>query len=332
MMEYVFEEIEFCECIGEFEEEYVYDIEVDDDSHTFIANDILVHNSLYISYDSLVKSIDGSETWDIAKTRDFIAKFALEFMNDHNREFMEQYYATRFGKSVQNFELETIALSGCWLDVKKRYAQILLWKDGKIFDIDDLPLKIKGLEMVKSSVPKAAREGLKRMVRYLLEDNEEDYVTQRLNIKMQDEKKKYFNADLEDICASTGINGYTKYIADDSDPSGLKVNSKCPVGPRALGNYNWIRQKYGLPGEPMYGGSKFKIYMYHPKGSGPRDDIQYFAFQRGRYPKWADEYAPVSRDEMFRQYMIDPFNRILEAIGYQTLNPDGSIQMTLFDF
>lgn len=289
-------------------------------------------DSLYISYDSLVKSIDGSDKWDIAQTRDFIAKFALEFMNDHNREFMEQYYATRFGKSVQNFELETIALSGCWLDVKKRYAQILLWKDGKIFDIDDLPLKIKGLEMVKSSVPKAAREGLKRMVRALLEDTEEQFAVQRLNINMQGEKKKFFDAPLEDICASMGINGYTKYILDDEDPAGLKVAPKCPVGPRALGNYNWLRNTKSLPGDPMYGGSKFKIYMYYPKGASKKTDISYFAFQRGRYPKWADEYAPVSRDEMFRQYMIDPFNRMLSAIGYQTLNPDGSIQMNLFDF
>ena len=289
-------------------------------------------DSLYISYDSLVKSIDGSEGWDVAKTRDFIAKFALEFMNDHNREFMEQYYEGRHGKSVQNFELETIALSGCWLDVKKRYAQILLWKDGKVFDIDDLPLKIKGLEMVKSSVPRQAREGLKRMVRYLLEDTEESYITQRLNIKMQEEKKKFFDANIEDICASIGVNGYTKYIADDADPNGLKVNPKCPAQVRGLGTYNWLRQKYELPGEPMYGGSKFKIYMFRPKGASIKSDLCYFAFQRGKYPKWADQYAPVSRDEMFRQYMIDPFNRVLEAIGYQTLNPDGSIQMNLFDF
>ena len=288
-------------------------------------------DSLYISYDSLVKSIDGSESWDIAKTRDFIAKFALEFMNDHNREFMEQYYEGRHGKSVQNFELETIALSGCWLDVKKRYAQILLWKDGKVFDIDDLPLKIKGLEMVKSSVPRQAREGLKRMVRYLLEDTEEDYITQRLNIKMQEEKTKYFAAPIEDICASVGINGYTKYILNDTGDA-LQVAPKCPSNVRALGTYNWLRNRYNLPGDPWYGGSKFKIYMFRPKGAGVKSDLSYFAFQRGKYPKWADQYAPISRDEMFRQYMIDPFNRILEAIGYQTLNPDGSIQMNLFDF
>ena len=43
-----FEEIEFCELSGEFIDEYVYDIEVDDDTHTFMANDILVHNSLCV--------------------------------------------------------------------------------------------------------------------------------------------------------------------------------------------------------------------------------------------------------------------------------------------
>ena len=47
-MEYILDDLEVCECIGIFEDEYVYDIEMDDPTHTFIANDILVHNSLYI--------------------------------------------------------------------------------------------------------------------------------------------------------------------------------------------------------------------------------------------------------------------------------------------
>ena len=57
--EYFFDDIEICECVGCFEDEYVYDIEMLDETHTFIANDILVHNSLYISYENLVKTIDG---------------------------------------------------------------------------------------------------------------------------------------------------------------------------------------------------------------------------------------------------------------------------------
>ena len=50
MKNYTLEEIESCEIIGDFQDEYVYDVEVDDETHTFIANDILVHNSLFVSF------------------------------------------------------------------------------------------------------------------------------------------------------------------------------------------------------------------------------------------------------------------------------------------
>jgi len=38
-------EIDEIEEIGSYEDEYVYDLEMEDESHTFIANDILVHNT-----------------------------------------------------------------------------------------------------------------------------------------------------------------------------------------------------------------------------------------------------------------------------------------------
>ena len=50
-------DIDSVECIGEFEDEYVYDIEMRDDTeHTFFANDILIHNSVYVSIDSVLKN------------------------------------------------------------------------------------------------------------------------------------------------------------------------------------------------------------------------------------------------------------------------------------
>jgi hypothetical protein len=33
---------------------------------------------------------------------------------------------------------------------------------------------------------------------------------------------------------------------------------------------------------------------------------------------------------MFEKTVLDPFNRILEAIGLRELNSDGSIQLSLF--
>lgn len=289
-------------------------------------------DSLYISYKGLIDSIEGSDTMTIEKKLSIIVDLNTGYLDNHNREFMKEYYAGRFVDSVQNFELETVALSGVWLDVKKRYAQILLWKDGKTFDINNLPMKIKGLEMVKSSYPKQARECLKKLVRYLLEINSNEYLLQKLNIKMQEEKHNFFDADLEDICGNVGVQGYTKYILDDADPTGLKIAPKTPYNVRALGNYNWIRNINNLPGDPLYGG-KMKWYCYYPNKVGSKKiEPQYFAFQSRNYPKWADKYAPISKSEMFNKTVLDPFNRIVQAIGIGTLNSDGAIQLSLFDF
>ena len=288
-------------------------------------------DSLYISYKGLIDSIEGSDKMTLEKKLSIIVDLNTGYLDAHNREFMKEYYASRFVDSVQNFELETVALSGVWLDVKKRYAQILLWKDGKTFDINKLPMKIKGLEMVKSSYPKQARESLKRMVRFLLEDTTNEYMLQKLNMKMQEEKEKFRQADIEDVCGNVGVQGYTKYILDDTDPQGLKIAPKTPYNVRALGNYNWIRNVYNLPGDPLYGG-KMKWYCYYPKGfkSKKNAEPQYFAFQSRNYPEWAKEYAPISYEDMFTRTILDPFNRIMTAIGIGELRSDGSIQMSLF--
>lgn len=290
-------------------------------------------DSLYISYKGLLDSIENIEKLTIEKKLEIIVDLNTNYLDSHNREYMKKYYESRFVDSVQNFELETVALSGVWLDVKKRYAQILLWKDGKTFDMNKLPMKIKGLEMVKSSYPKQARESLKRLVRFLLEDTTNDYMLQKLNIKMQEEKAKFLEADIEDICGNVGVQNYTKYILNDTDPNGLKIAPKTPYNVRALGNYNWIRNVYNLPGDPLYGG-KMKWYCYYPKGIkvSRKTEPQYFAFQSRNYPEWAKEYAPISYEDMFTRTILDPFNRITEAIGIGELQSDGSIQMSLFDF
>ena len=288
-------------------------------------------DSLYISYKGLLDSIVDIDKIPLEKKLEIIVDLNTGFLDEHNREFMKEYYESRVVDSVQNFELETVALSGVWLDVKKRYAQILLWKDGKTFDINKLPMKIKGLEMVKSSYPKQARESLKLLVRFLLEDTTNEYMLQKLNMKMQEEKMKFKNADIEDICGNVGVQGYTKYILDDTDPQGLKIAPKTPYNVRALGNYNWIRNVYNLPGDPLYGG-KMKWYCYYPKGfkSKKNAEPQYFAFQSRNYPEWAKEYAPISYEDMFTRTILAPFNRIMTAIGIGELRSDGSIQMSLF--
>lgn len=61
--------ITFCNNVGDFDDEYVYDIEMSDDNHTFIANNILVHNSVYSSYYQIVSTTDWMDhpVWRLTK-------------------------------------------------------------------------------------------------------------------------------------------------------------------------------------------------------------------------------------------------------------------------
>lgn len=287
-------------------------------------------DSLYISYETLVKTIDGYEKLTPAQRGDIVVRFNTGYLDAHNREIMAKHYSDRHVHSVQNFELETLALSGVWLDVKKRYAQLLLWKDGKTYDPNgELPMKAKGLEVIKGSYPKQSREGLQRLIRYMLMDEEEDgYLLHRLNAKMQEEKQAYFKADIDDICGSIKVQNYHQYILDDSDPAGLKFTKGAPFNAKALGNYNRIRQINKLPGDPIYGG-KLKWYVFYPKGTVKQGAVDYFAYQQKHYPSWASKYAPVAKDEMFKKQTLEPFNRIIEAANIGRLNIDGSIQMNI---
>ena len=291
-------------------------------------------DSLYISYEKLLNTIIGVEKMSIAEKRDIIVRLNTEFMDKHNGEYMDAYYKSRHAISAHKFELETLSLSGVWLDVKKRYAQILLWKDGKIFDLDSLPLKVKGLEIIKSSYPSQARDCLKRMVRLLLESDNK-LLLQKLNVAMQKEKQEFYKAPIENICFNAGVGPgkYTTYILDDSSPV-LDVAKKCPVGPKALGYYNGFRNAYKLPGEPLYGG-KIKLYFFYPVEPNSKvrltREAQPFGFQPSSYPEWAETYAPVCKEILFEKSVLNPFNRIISNIGIGQLEIDGNIHLSLFD-
>lgn len=285
-------------------------------------------DSLYLTYHELLETIVGFDSMDKLSQLKIVEKLNTEFLNKHNCDYIYDYFKSRHVESVHEFELETIAYSGAWLDVKKRYMQIIMWKDGKVYDEDKMPLKIKGLEIIKSSTPKLAREELKSLVRYMLELNEPNKArfVQKMNIKMQEARMKFNTAEIEDISSSMSVNGYHVYVVSDDGVS-PELMPKCPPQVRALATYNNIIKKNHLRDEPVYGG---KMKMYIIKTLQRTKVNQFFAYQSRNLPEWSQKYAPIDRAKMFNAQILDPFNRILTAIGYSNLEPDGNIQMDLF--
>lgn len=284
-------------------------------------------DSLYMCYEGLLDTIEGVEKMSIREKTELIVKINTEFLNQHNKEYMEAYFKERHCRDmVHEFELETVAMSGVWLNVKKRYAQILAWKDGKFFDEDDMPVKVKGLEVVKSSYPSLARSILKKLLRTLI-SSEDKNIIHMLNRQMQQSLQQWNSADIESICPTSSVNKYMQYIIDDTNKYGPTVKKGCPFAVRGLGMYNCLRQAYNLPGDPIYGG---KLRYYIIKRNSKSGVDQFFCFQGSAYPEWAPQYAPIDRSAMFQRCVLDPFNRILSAIGLPELSLSGYIQASLF--
>ena len=79
--DFILGNIEECVMVEDFFEEYVYDIEMNDDTHTFIANDILVHNSLFVCYKPALKKFNITEN-----QLDFVHYISRTRMKDFFKE------------------------------------------------------------------------------------------------------------------------------------------------------------------------------------------------------------------------------------------------------
>lgn len=110
---YKLERIKSIECIGEFEDEYVYDIEMDDESHTFIANDILVHNSVYSQLEEVISTTDwgigdDNPNWKITiKRKGEKNPYITNFCGKQSREYVEEYFNVR-GDDVESYKIELV--------------------------------------------------------------------------------------------------------------------------------------------------------------------------------------------------------------------------------
>lgn len=138
---YKIEEIEY--------DGYVYDIEVED-THTFFANNLLVHNtdSVYATMDWYMGELGMDKTPENAvKLADQIG----ETLNDGMPEFLAGAFmiSEDRGKIVEAGR-EVVAPRGLFKDKKKRYALHVTDIEGKTTD----KMKIMGMETRRSDTPK----------------------------------------------------------------------------------------------------------------------------------------------------------------------------------
>jgi len=318
-MEYILDDVDFCEEIGEFENEYVYDIEIDDESHTFIANDILVHNSLYLSYKPIMDSCnyEGDEL-------EFILNIDKLFVKGLFKEYLDEYAEKFKVKNVHDFELETINKSGLHIE-KKHYLNNTIWEDGIFFN--DLSNFIpKGVEIVRSSTPAFVRgthgepqqEGIWRFIRYIFTNPESLSVREVLQI-LKDLKKEYIlmgSTDIDAVAMTSTLSNYSKKIVDDQKTYETVKGAHFSVKAACLHNFILNKNPEYKTRFDLLRGGKVKWYFCKNELNNR------FAYLRGFHPDelCQNEGIEVDWDIMFEKAMLSIVNKFNIPIGLPNIS------------
>jgi len=324
-MEYYFDEIESCEQIGEFENEFVYDIEMEDESHTFIANNILVHNSYYMSYKPIMDSCNytGDEL-------EFILHFDKVITKKLHHEFLE-VYAKRYGvENKQDFELETISKSILFFE-KKNYLKNIVYEDSIFYD-DLSYFSPTGIKIVRSETPpfvrgKEQKGGIWEFIRYLFANADNLNIKDILKIVKQI-RKEFDLEEIDNISSQTSCSNYQDKIVNDT--SGVEVNSGAHFAIKAAGLYNYLLNKnseFKTKYDMIRGG---KIKYYYCK----HDKNNVFGYMRGMHPTEIAEKERVGfdYDAQFDKTVLTICNSFLKALDLPMINKRMNILGSLFDF
>jgi DNA polymerase elongation subunit (family B) len=284
-------------------------------------------DSCYVQFQDLYESIIWEDESKQLTIDEFILAFYAFRLKDYIVKCMEKYADKRNTDNFLIFELESLAYNGIWMS-KKKYIQNIAWDD-KLEVTDRHPslkkVKTIGFDTIQSSTPKFVREKLVEALKILFKSR----VTptskdlQTLVEFMKQTKKEFALIDVDDISFNRRTNNIDKYIVDDQIE--LQVGLKCPANVKAAGYYNYLlnnnkkyKNKYKLIGN----GEKLKIYNC----KSPISEV--YAYMPNEHPY--EIAPPVDYDTQFEKSMIDPLNRVLTAIGLQTLDTNLIYASALF--
>ena len=282
-------------------EDYVYDIEVQN-SHSFFADDILVHNSFYYNIENIVKRKFGEDvSASTPGVIDWVDNFEKKVVQKIIQDSIEEYAEILNIQDPSQIGVEREIISDrAFFVAKKRYAARVLDSEGVRFSLDDPYIKAMGLEIARSSTPTWVKKKLQESIQVIL-DNDQYGVR-----KWRDETKlQYTSQPIEEICAVQGVSSLDYDIRDKGVPQGSKA---------ALAHNNWIKQQ-GLEDEIplLQPGEKYKrCYLLTPNRFGS----EIISFESSRVAKIIEEDGIFDYATNFQKQFEQPLERMVESMNY----------------
>ena len=305
------------EQLPDFEDEYVYDIIMEDESMPhFFANDILVHNSCYF------KTLATNKEEAIA-----IADGVAEAVNETFQSFMQKSFNCQ--PSYDNLihaGREIVGSAGLFLNAKKKYTIKVVDKEGSPAD----ELKTVGSEMKKADTPRVIQDFLKEMMELILDDEPYEVIEKFVN-----EKRKSLVLKIENpivLGAAKQINNLDAKYSEwkRTEKIGNGKMGHCPGHVRAAINYNELVSQFETNGKLLKAGDKGKIF--YVKANEFKFKAIAIPSDMDDFPSWFNDHFKLDL-KLSEQKMIDAkLERIFEAMQWEIPTPQNTLINSILKF
>lgn len=256
-------------------------------------------DSVFYSLKDLIDRKFPDEEMSKKRTLDFILKFNNVILEPKINEFLQ-----RLSDAMNMRELTIQMEAECIADVsihtaKKRYIMSKIWDEGT-FHLDKPKLKIRGVEIVRTSTPQKVRDKLKEAVNLIFETKSNDALIDFVN----NYKKEFFESNFEDIAFPRSVT-FSNYT----------LNTKgLPIGVRAAFIFNKFLKDNNLIDkyQQIADGDKIK-FCYIKTPNKLRSDVVGVV---NSLPEELDKNFEIDYDEQFKKSFLAPLESIFEAINW----------------
>lgn len=239
----------------------------------------------------------------------------------HINTLYSQYAKVFLNTDKHRFKIkqEYVAKAGLWV-AKKRYAQWVIYKEGKPTDKMD----IKGMDVVRSSFPEDFKKIMKEVLWYILKERNKSDTTDLI----MDFKNKISQSEVSNIMKNSGVKEISKYTKGRSILSGYMKGT--PVHVKSAINYNDLLAMNNITDiEPISDGEKVKwaYLVNNPLGF---DSLALRGYQD---PKIIEEFVSkyIDRNKMFESDLKGKLDDFYAARGWTSL-PTNNNATKFFSF
>lgn len=314
------------EDLGETED-WVYDLEVEDFSHSFYANNVLIHNSQFVNISCIADHLRGKgvgNSKDLSKWCDddklklwkFVNDFVENEVNLYVQNLVKDYCHTEHPE-VLRYSLEYISAAGIY-EAKKHYATRKIVAEGP--ELVD-KIKYSGIELKKASVPAKVKDVLKDIYEGILLYgwSERDF-------------GGYINNVWEDFKKLTidEISFWKGYSSAREATGFLQMQKGSTAVASASTYYNQIIKKLGLGKkyDQILLGQKVRFCYVKPTNEYR---IAYIAFPDGQWPKEFDSIFEIDYEVMFEKLITGSLKGFFTASKFSKVDPSKQVEFDVFD-